>query len=161
MNNLKYYNDSLAYDFEMFMPKEQKQNRDNIVAMPQIAHRQKAKSRAAAKSLYITQPSVSLAVAAIVCVVFIVAGLCCNIALRIKINEVNSEINDVKAAVAELDSEKTALEVEFQRRISYLNLELEATQLGMKKPSKEDVTYIRVNDQNIAKDANGIILTNQ
>ena len=73
----------------------------------------------------------------------------------------NSEINDVKAAVAELDSEKTALEVEFQRRISYLNLELEATQLGMKKPSKEDVTYIRVNDQNIAKDANGIILTNQ
>ena len=154
MDNLKYYNDSLAYDFEMFMPKEQKQNRDNIVAMPQIAHRQKAKSRAAAKSL-------SPAVAAIVCVVFIVAGLCCNIALRIKINEVNSEINDVKAAVAELDSEKTALEVEFQRRISYLNLELEATQLGMKKPSKEDVTYIRVNDQNIAKDANGIILTNQ
>jgi outer membrane murein-binding lipoprotein Lpp len=122
--------------------------------MPQIAHRQKAKSRAAAKSL-------SPAVAAIVCVVFIVAGLCCNIALRIKINEVNSEINDVKAAVAELDSEKTALEVEFQRRISYLNLELEATQLGMKKPSKEDVTYIRVNDENIAKDANGIILTNQ
>ena len=154
MNNLKYYNDSLAYDFEMFMPKEQKRNRDNIVAMPQIAHKQKAKTRAAARSL-------SPAVAAIVCVVFIVAGLCCNIALRIKINEVNSEINDVKSAVAELDSEKTALEVEFQRRISYLNLELEATQLGMKKPSKEDVTYIRVNDQNIAKDANGIILTNQ
>ena len=33
MNNMKYYNDSLAYDFEMFMPKtaEEKNSRDNIV----------------------------------------------------------------------------------------------------------------------------------
>ena len=37
MNNIKYYNDSLAYDFEMFMPKEAKkaepQPKDNIVVM--------------------------------------------------------------------------------------------------------------------------------
>ncbi len=155
MDNLKYYNDSLAYDFEMFMPKEKKQhNRDNIVVMPNVAQKQNQRRRAASRSL-------SPTVVAIMCVVFIVAGLCGNIALRIKINEVNSEINDVKAAVAELDSEKTALEVELQRRISYMNLELEATQLGMKKPSKEDVTYIRVNDKNVAKNAKGTILGNQ
>ena len=152
MDNLKYYNDSLAYDFEMFMPKEQKrQSRDNIIVMPQRAKKQKQRRRAAAKSL---SPSVM----ALVCVFFVVAGLCANIALSIKINEVNSQINDVKATVAELDSEKTALEVEFQRRISYVNLELEATQLGMKKPSKEDVTYIRVNDSNEARDADGLLL---
>ena len=38
MNNLKYYNDSLAYDFEMFMPKTNTQVRenadDNIVKLP-------------------------------------------------------------------------------------------------------------------------------
>ncbi len=154
MDNLKYYNDSLAYDFEMFMPKEKKQqNRDNIVVMPKPQHKAKQR-RSAAKRL-------SPTFAAIMCVVFIMAGLCGNIALRIKINEVNNEINDVKAAVAELDSEKTALEVEFQRRISYVNLEQEALALGMKKPSKDDVTYIRVNDANVAKNAQGDILDNQ
>ncbi len=63
--------------------------------------------------------------------------------------------------MSELDSEQTALEVEFQRRISYINLELEATQLGMKKASKDDVRYIRVNDSDIAKNAEGVILTNK
>lgn len=153
MDNLKYYNDSLAYDFEMFMPKEKKQHtRDNIVVMPNVA--QKQRRRAASRRL-------SPTVVAIMSVVFVLAGLCGNIALRIKINEVNSQINDVKAVVAELDSEKTSLEVELQRRISYMNLELEATQLGMKKPSKEDVTYIRVNDHDVAKSADGTILPNQ
>ena len=44
MDNLKYYNDSLAYDFEMFMPRPaQQQNKDNIVKLPQIGPRQRAK----------------------------------------------------------------------------------------------------------------------
>lgn len=151
MNNLKYYNDSLAYDFEMFMPKEKKNNtRDNIVVMPKPQQRAQSRRKAARR--------LSPTFAAIMCVVFILAGLCGNIALRIKINEVNSEINDVKASISELDSEKTALEVEFQRRISYVNLELEAMSLGMKKPSKEDVTYIRVNDNDVAKNADGEVL---
>lgn len=151
MNNLKYYNDSLAYDFEMFMPKEKKNNtRDNIVVMPKPQQRAQSRRKAARR--------LSPTFVAIMCVVFILAGLCGNIALRIKINEVNSEINDVKASISELDSEKTALEVEFQRRISYVNLELEAMSLGMKKPSKEDVTYIRVNDNDVAKNADGEVL---
>ena len=152
MDNLKYYNDSLAYDFKMFMPKEKKQNiRDNIVVMPKPSKKVQQRRRAAIRAL-------SPTVTAIMCVVFVLAALCGNIALRIKINEVNSEINDMKAAVAELDSEKTALEVEFQRKISYLNLETKAAELGMKKPSKEDVKYIRVKDKNIAKDSQGVIL---
>jgi hypothetical protein len=51
--------------------------------------------------------------------------------------------------------------VEFQRRISFINLEDEATRLGMKKASKDSVTYIRVNDNNVAKNAEGTILTNK
>ena len=34
MNNAKYYNDSLAYDFELFMPKTQHSPRAEIVKMP-------------------------------------------------------------------------------------------------------------------------------
>lgn len=148
MNNLKYYNDSLAYDFDMFAPKQKSSPRDNIVVMP---NRNTKARRKAARRL-------SPTVAAIMCLVFALAGLCGSIALRIKINEVNSQINDYKAQITELDSEKTALEVEFQRKISYLNLEVEAMNLGMKKPNKDDVTYIRVNDTDIAKDGNGEVL---
>lgn len=153
MNNIKYYNDSLAYDFEMFMPKTaETDKRDNIVVMPKTAERSKKRTRAAAKSL-------SAPVTLIMAAVFILAGLCGNIALRLKINEVNSEINDVKAAITELDSEKTSLEVEMQRRISYANLELEATQLGMRKMEKSNVTYIRVNDKDKAVKADGSVVT--
>lgn len=150
MNNMKYYNDSLAYDFEMFMPKtaENQKTRDNIVVMPKTAERSKRRTRAAARSL--TSPALLIMTA-----VFILAGLCGNIALRIKINEVNSEINGVKSAITELDSEKTSLEVEIQRRISYSNLELEATQLGMRKMEKSNVKYIRVNDKDKAVTADG------
>jgi outer membrane murein-binding lipoprotein Lpp len=148
LNNLKYYNDSLAYDFDMFAPKERQASRDNIVVMPNCGTKA---SRKAARRL-------SPTVAAIMCVVFLLAGLCGNIALRIKINEVNSEINDYKSQIIELDSERTALEVEFQRKISYVNLELEAMSLGMKKPSKDDITYIRVNDTDMAKNADGEVL---
>ena len=149
MDNLKYYNDSLAYDFAMFMPKEKEQTRDNIIVMPQ-----KRQSKAVTRRI-------SPVVAVIMCVAFVLAGLCANIALRIKINEINSQIKETQIAVNELNSEKTALEVEFQRRISFINLEDEATRLGMKKASRDSVTYIRVNDNNIAKNAEGVILTNK
>ena len=150
MNNIKYYNDSLAYDFEMFAPKTNTapNARDNIVTMPRNSAVSKKRKQAATRSL-------SAPVSLIMAAVFVLAGFCGNIALRLEINEVNSQINDVKSAIAELDSEKTALEVELQRRISYQNLELEAVQLGMKKPEKENVTYIRVNDTNAAVTADG------
>ncbi len=154
MNNLKYYNDSLAYDFDMFMPKtaEKRNQRDNIVVMPNANSRKRHK--AATKSM-------SAPVTLIMCAVFVLAGLCGNIALRLEINEVNSEINDIKASIAELDSEKTSLEVEMQRRISYANLELEATQLGMQKPEKENVKYIRVNNENAAITSGGEFVSEQ
>ena len=92
------------------------------------------------------------------CVGFILAAFCGNIALRLQINEVNSQINSVKGAIAELDSEKTCLEVEMQRRISYSNLELKASELGMTKPEKENVVYIRVNDKDAARIADGTVV---
>ncbi len=154
MNNIKYYNDSLAYDFEMFAPKSNTvpKSRDNIVVLPKKTAISTRRKQAAARRL--SAPATLIMVA-----VFLLAGLCGNIALRLEINEVNSQINDVKAAIAELDSEKTALEVEMQRRISYANLELEAVSMGMKKPEKENVTYIRVNDTNAAVTADGELVS--
>ena len=154
MNNLKYYNDSLAYDFEMFAPKtaERSKSRDNIVVMPDRAS--KKRTRSATKA--VSAPAMLIMTA-----VLVLAGLCGNIALRLQINEVNSQINSVRAQIAEVDSEKTELEMEMQRRISYSNLELEAVQLGMKKPEKENVVYIRVNDKNVAQTADGTFIVSE
>ncbi len=153
MNNLKYYNDSLAYDFDMFMPRPAKnpQVKDNIVVMPKAAKKAASRKKAAVKS--ISSPIMFL-----LCALVILGGFCTNISMRLKINEVNEEINTIKSSIAELDSEMTVLEVEMQRRISFSNLELEAVELGMKKPSKENVNYIMVNEQNAAKTQNGEIV---
>ena len=53
MDNLKYYNDSLAYDFEMFAPRTaaKPKKADNIVVMPKVANRNKKRSAAATKAL--------------------------------------------------------------------------------------------------------------
>ncbi|MFQ8953252.1 MAG: hypothetical protein ACLR56_09755 [Oscillospiraceae bacterium] len=56
-------------------------------------------------------------------------------------------------------SEKTNLEVEMQRRFSFANLEIEATQLGMRKIEKSNVKYIRVNDKDKAVRADGSEVT--
>lgn len=156
MNNIKYYNDSLAYDFGMFAPKPATavNTKDNIVVMPNVRKNYKNRKKAATKA--VSAPALLVLTAFIV-----LAGLCGNIALRLQINEVNSNINEVKAAIAELDSEKTELEVEMQRRISYANLELEAVQLGMQKPEKENVVYIRVNNKDACRTSDGKLMVSE
>lgn len=151
MDNIKYYNDSLAYDFEMFMPKEKRtQKTVNIVKMPVS----KSKTGAKAKT-----HRMSVSAFAVSASIFVLAALCGNIFLRLKINEVNSHINSIKKEINVLDSYKTSLEVDLERKVSYYNIELEATQLGMSKMGKENVRYIRVNDKNTAVTENGETVT--
>lgn len=147
MDNLKYYNDSLAYDFDMFLPREKREQQvDNIVKLPKT--RVKSNPKAAAKKI-------SVSAFAIMTSVFVLAALCGNIFLRLQINEVNSKINETKSLIKEIDSEKTSLEVEFERRISYENIELQATEMGMRKKDKSQVKYIRINENNTAATKDG------
>ncbi len=148
VDNLKYYNDSLAYDFEMFMPRSAEPVRkDNIVKLPETKHQKRAKRRAVKR--------VSASAFAVMTAVFMLAAMCGNIFLRLQINEVNSKINTVKSEINELTSEKTRLEVELERVISYSNIELEAAEIGMQKMDKNQVKYIRVNDKNTAVTKDG------
>ncbi len=144
MDNLKYYNDSLAYDFNMFAPRTEKEDYSNIVRLPKNNSRKKAATRSLA-------PSVSVILVAF----FILAALCGNIFLRLQINEVNSKINSAKSQIDELKSEKISLDMEFERRISYANIELEATEMGMQRKDKTQVKYIRINDKNTVTTKNG------
>lgn len=150
MNNVKYYNDSLAYDFQLFMPKSNtvEKEKDNIITLPKVKARSRARKRVAARRL-------TASAFAVMTSVFILAALCGNIFLRLRINEVNSEINSVKSQIEAARSERTSLSVEFERKISFYNIELEATELGMQKMDKSQVKYIRVNEKNTAVTKNG------
>ena len=154
MDNLKYYNDSLAYDFEMFMPHSAEPVRkDNIIKLPETGKQKKAKTRAVKR--------VSASAFAVMTAIFMLAAMCGNIFLRLKINEVNSNINDIKSEINELESQKTALEVEMERVVSYSNIELEAAEIGMQKMDKSQVKYIRVNDKNTAVTKDGTVIEGQ
>lgn len=142
MNNIKYYNDSLAYDFAMFMPREEKE--DNIVKMPKTKRRARAATR-----------QVSVTFSAVLISVFLMAILCGNIFLRLKTNELNSKINQTKAQIEELKNEKTTLDVEIERQLSYSNIELEATEMGMRKRDRSQIKYIKVNENNTASKGDG------
>ena len=148
MDNSRYYNDSLAYDFDMFLPKEKPQPKAKIVKMPQTAQKQ-ARRSAAAKE-------VGNRIKAIVAVGFVLAVVCANIFLRVRITEVDSQINNVNNEIVELQSEKTRLNVELENRISYENLEEQATALGMSKTDKSQVVYIKTNNTNAAITSDGV-----
>lgn len=150
MNNSRYYNDSLAYDFEMFMPKK-KETETEIIKMPSKRAKSKARTRAAR--------NVSRTLSIILLGAFVVAFVCANIALRVEISEANSKIHEAKTTLAALSGEETRLDIKFESIISYTNLEEAAKAIGMKKMSKHQIVYIRVNDQNKAVDKEGNILT--
>lgn len=149
MDNVKYYNDSLAYNFEMFMPKEKPvEKTDNVIKMPQTAKQRRKRVKAANKS-------VSISVSAVLICASIVAILCANIFLRARINEINTEITEANATLNSLDAELTLLNVRYEKIVSYTNLEQSAVNFGMKKMSKNQVVYIHVNDTDCAVTQSG------
>ena len=147
MDNSRYYNDSLAYDFDMFLPKE-KPTQAKIVKMPR---KKKTASRSAAKAVV----AENIKKAAIIG--FVIAVVCANIFMRVRITEVNTEISNIKAEIIELESEQTRLNVELENRISYKNIEEAAQQLGMKKMDKSQVVYIKTNSTNAARTSDGVL----
>ncbi len=156
INNSRYYNDSLAYDFELFMPKQREEQKSaTVVRMPEktIKKAEKRKSKARAKL------RVSSVASIIVLVGFMVAVVCANIALRVEISELNSDIIDAKSNLAAVSGEETRLSVQLERMASFENLEEAAKELGMKKTDRNQIVYIKINDTNKAVDKSGNILT--
>ncbi len=147
MNNFKYYNDSLAYDFDLFMPTK-KEKKENVIKMPE--NKSNVKRRKAAVNKAVSVSLVSVLISA-----FFLAAVCGNIYLRIRINETNTEINKVNTEINELEAEYTKLYVDMEKIVSYNNLESAAAKLGMKKMDKDQVVYIHVNDKNAAVTSKG------
>lgn len=145
MNNLKYYEDSLAYDFSLFAPAErvETKQRGKIIDIPKEQKKRAMRRRAAASN-------VSGKVTAVLVTVFILALLGGNIFLRSQITETEHNIAKVNKQISLADSKLAAATFEMEQKINYTNLENAAKDLGMKKMDKTQIVYIRTNQQDKA-----------
>lgn len=75
--------------------------------------------------------------------------------LRGEINEVSAEISKIEKQIEQKESEYTALEVEFDNRASFKNLESAAADMGMQKAQKYQVNYIITDDENRSEEIDG------
>lgn len=132
MNNMKYCNDSLAHDFDMFMPREKKQNHV-VVELPKKS-KQKTKAKSSAK--------VSSKLFSIIVTVFLIGAAFGCLFLHAEISKVSNELNAVEAETVKLKSEQTRLNVILEKKTSVGNLENQAKKLGMQKQEKTQVNYI-------------------
>lgn len=146
MDNLKYYNDSFAYDYDIFAPKASPKKADILKYPENNTNSKKRKSAVGVKSQYLRKSIMAF---------MILAAVCGSLVLRAEISSIKSEINSVNKEIVELESEATRLNVELERKISLANLEQAATDLGMKKCEKSQVTYIKTNQLDTAVNADG------
>ncbi len=132
MNNMKYCNDSLAHDFDMFMPREKKQNHV-VVELPKKS-KQKTKAKSSVKA--------SSKLFSIIVTVFLIGAAFGCLFLHAEISKVSNELNAVEAETVKLKSEQTRLNVILEKKTSVGNLENQAKKLGMQKQEKTQVNYI-------------------
>ncbi len=133
MNNMKYCNDSLAHDFDMFMPREKKQN--IVVEIPK-KNRTKTKSKARAKA------KMSSNLFSVIVTVFLIGAAFGCLFLHAEISKVSNQLNAVETETVKLKSEQTRLNVILEKKTSVGNLENQAKKLGMQKQEKTQVNYI-------------------
>ncbi len=143
MDNLKYYNDSFAYDYDRFVSVPKK--RAEIHEYPKTKAR--VKSKVNKKKAQLVRNSVISGL--------VVLAVCSSLFLRAEISSMRSEINKINNEIVELESEATRLSVEMERKVSVINLEAAAEALGMQKCEKSQVTYINTNNVDTAENSYG------
>ncbi len=149
----RYYVESTAYDFDMFTEKSKRTS--NVVDFDKAKKKTASVKRKQSSKLK-TEHKVNMRFVSsfMVCLMFI--GLfTANIYLRGEINEVSTEISKVEKKIEQKESEYTALEVEFDNRVSYKNLESAAAELGMQKAQKHQVNYIVTKGENRSEEIDG------
>ena len=145
MNNLKYYEDSLAYDFSMFAPAEKAapSKKGKIIDIPEEQKKRAIRRKKAASS-------VSGKISIILVTLFIIGMLSGNIFLRSQISETEQKITKMENQISLAESKLASVNFKIEQKLSYNNLEEAAMALGMRKLSKSQIVYIRTNQENKA-----------
>lgn len=143
LDNTKYYDDSFAYDFDLFMPKIKKEKSAKIIKIPR--KKSKIKSKVYQKIL------------PCFVIIFTLLLIVFNIFVRACASETFSLVRKEEKKILQLNSEKTILEVKLKSTESYNKLEEKAKDFGMGKAKKEQIVFIHTNDEYIAITSDGKI----
>ena len=145
MNNLKYYEDSLAYDFSMFAPAEKvaPSKKGKIIDIPE-----EQKKSAIRRKKAVSGVSGKLSIRLVT--LFIIGMLSGNIFLRSQISETEQKITKMENQISLAESKLASVNFKIEQKLSYNNLEEAAMALGMRKLSKSQIVYIRTNQENKA-----------
>ena len=145
MNNLKYYEDSLAYDFSMFAPAEKAapSKKGKIIDIQEEQKKRAIRRKKAASG-------VSGKISIILVTLFIIGMLSGNIFLRSQISETEQKITKMENQISLAESKLASVNFKIEQKLSYNNLEEAAMALGMRKLSKSQIVYIRTNQENKA-----------
>ena len=151
MDNLKYYNDSFAYNYDHFVSQPKK--KAEIHDYPAASAKKKTKSKADRARVHLARN--------IIISGLVIIAVCASLFLRAEISSMNAQINSINEQIVELESEATRLEVELERKVSIINLEESAIELGMQKCEKSQVTYINTNNIDTAQNSDGELTSGQ
>ena len=148
----RYYVESTAYDFDMFTEKSKR--KANVVDFEKAKKKPSPRSKQSSKCEKSHIVNMRLVSTFMVCLLFLgMFGM--SIYLRGEINEISAEIAKTEKQISQKESEYIALEVEFDNRVSYKNLETAAAELGMQKAQKHQVNYIVTNGENRSEEIDG------
>ena len=145
----KYYVDSFAYDYEMFLPKKNKTN--NVIEIDRKKAAAKSRSIENAKS-----ETKSISASKIVTVLLATAALILivtSIFIRVQITEVTAQINGLETQIERAEAKSVDLEMQIENAVCIDKLETEAQKLGMQKAENYQMNYIEVNDKDSIDDA--------
>ena len=147
---MQNYKESVAYNFELFAPKEKTSEKENnVVAIPAAKTRAKNSTKAAAKPAARKAAGVTLCAAMALMMIFLrVYG-------EVQNAEVMEDINRTKATIETLKSEETRLQMELESAVTFTNVEKAAKELGMQKRDAAQTTYVMLSDEDNAEIVGG------
>ena len=141
---MQNYKESVAYDFELFTPKEKKKEQANIVALPEKnkAHSTKAKTKALPARRMVS--SVLVATLALMMIFLRVYG-------EVENAEVKEDIQSAQSAIEQLKSEETRLKMELETKVTFANVEKKAAEMGMQKRDDAQTNYVTLEGEDSAE----------
>lgn len=146
INNMKYYSSSLAYDFDMFMPTSrastaaipERKRKADVVELPIEKKIRSPKAQTKPKTSFLSKLSTVVIIAALLGVVTL------NIFLRAEITRVHGMVAAEKNENERLQNEYTRLNIEIDKKTNIKDLETKAAELGMKKRTSNQITYVKL-----------------
>ena len=145
----KYYVDSFAYDYEMFLPKKNKTNNVIEIDRKKAAAKSQTKEKAKSETNSISASKIVTVLLATAALILIVTS----IFIRVQITEVTAQINGLETQIERAEAKSVDLEMQIENAVCIDKLETEAQKLGMQKAENYQMNYIEVNDKDSIDDA--------